>query len=208
MRSVAHWTPRYVVNRVRYMAYERGAGAGAPWLTQLANQLLDGLLRPSDIGIEWGSGRSTLWFASRLKHLTSIEHDLSWYGVVKSKLEAAGAKNVNYQLLPQDECASEKCPYVRAVDEFPDSSLGFALVDGVLREQCITAVLPKIAPGGILCLDNAEWYLDHPTHSPGNRCGRGPLSDLWRDFENAVADWRLIWTTSGLSDTVIWIRRK
>jgi hypothetical protein len=185
------------------MAYDRGAGAQAPWLTQRANELLDQLLVPThDIGIEWGSGRSTAWFGKRLKHLTSIEHEPRWYDAVRGQI--AGLTNVDYQLL--DAPDSDDSPYVTVIDRFADASLDFALVDGVLRERCIMAVLPKIAVGGILCLDNAGWYLDRPSHGPGNRHGKGPLLPIWGQFERRVSGWRHIWTTSGLSDTALWIR--
>jgi putative heme iron utilization protein len=45
-----------------------------PWLTKEAILLLERLLRPDDIGLEFGSGRSTIWFAERVEKLISIEH--------------------------------------------------------------------------------------------------------------------------------------
>jgi hypothetical protein len=72
-----HWTPRYVFNRLNVIVYQR-MHAGHPWLTAQAISLLDGLLRPIDVGLEWGSGRSTAWFGQRISALTSIEHDALW----------------------------------------------------------------------------------------------------------------------------------
>ena len=60
----SHWTPRYLVNRTRQMLYER-SHHDDPWLTPAAIRLLTGLLCPADLGAEFGSGRSTLWFAAR-----------------------------------------------------------------------------------------------------------------------------------------------
>ena len=66
MRKIGHWTPRYVVNRVAWFVYER-RNMDKPWLTPRAVELLSELILPTDTGIEWGSGRSTAWFAKRLK---------------------------------------------------------------------------------------------------------------------------------------------
>jgi len=42
------------------MAYEK-THPDAPWLTAHAIAFLVDWLRPEDTGVEWGSGRSTLW---------------------------------------------------------------------------------------------------------------------------------------------------
>jgi hypothetical protein len=60
----SHRTPRYVYHRTRQLFYERAHPAD-PWLTPAAIGLLSTLLRPADTGVEFGSGRSTLWFAAR-----------------------------------------------------------------------------------------------------------------------------------------------
>ena len=70
----SHRTPRYVYHRTRQLCYER-AHPDEPWLTPAAIGLLATLLRPADTGAEFGSGRSTLWFAARVAALTSVEHD-------------------------------------------------------------------------------------------------------------------------------------
>src|SRR5919108_1783395 len=65
-----------------------------PWLDPAAIRYLEGALDRSMIGLEWGSGRSTRWFASRLKHLTSVEHDSSWHERVRDALTRHGVSNV------------------------------------------------------------------------------------------------------------------
>jgi len=188
------------------MMYER-LHPERPWLTPAANAYLDALIRPSDRGLEWGSGRSTLWFARRLDQLTSVESDSSWYERVRRGLDRHDLGNVDYRfarLEPRDE--PERSPYVNVAQEFEDRSLDFVLVDGDYREHCALGILPKISPGGILVLDNSNWYLDRPTRSPASRTGLGPLNPMWREFEQRVASWRELWTTSGVTDTALWIR--
>jgi len=207
MRKIGHWTPRYVVNRVAWFFYER-RNMDKPWLTPRATELLSELLLPSDVGIEWGSGRSTAWFAKRLKHLTSIEDNREWYDIVTKQLAQQGVNNVSYKYAspPKEDESARSSEYVTLCSSMPDRSLGFALVDGSAREYCADAVIPKIAPGGILVIDNANWFFDHPTHSPTSRVGKGAKDEKWAALAQILSKWRLIWTTQGISDTAIWIR--
>jgi predicted O-methyltransferase YrrM len=205
--KIGHWTPRYVVNRVAWFFYER-RNMDKPWLAPRAIELLAELLLPSDTGIEWGSGRSTAWFARRVKHLTSIEDNREWYDTVRKQLAEQQLTNVTYHFAsrPPEADSARDSDYVKLSSSIPDSSLGFALVDGYAREYCAEAVIPKIAPGGLLVIDNANWYFDHPTHSPASRVGKGPKNERWAAVAQTLSQWRVIWTTQGVTDTAIWIR--
>jgi predicted O-methyltransferase YrrM len=206
MRTFRHWTPAYLANRIRWEAYQR-RHPHDPWITPAAIALLKTLLRPSDAGIEFGSGRSTHWFGERLGHLTSVEHVPAWFAIVSKQLEAAKVRNISYHLLsiePVDDPV--RSPYVRVVDGIADESLGFALIDGGYREQTAHAALRKLEAGGLLVVDNANWYLDHPSPSPYSRTGKGDLNHFWVGFRKRVADWRLVWTSCGCSDTAIWVK--
>ena len=207
MRKIGHWTPRYVVNRVAWFVYER-RNMDKPWLTPRAVELLSELILPTDTGIEWGSGRSTAWFAKRLKHLTSIEDNREWYDIVSKRLAEQKLSNVTYHFAPTpaEDDSARNSEYVKHCSSFADKSLGFALVDGMAREYCAEAAIPKIAPGGLLVIDNANWFFDHPTHSPSSRVGNGPKNQPWAEVWKTLSRWRMIWTTQGVSDTGIWIR--
>lgn len=207
-RYILSYTPRYVFNRVKLLFYEL-RHRDYPWLTPQANSLLSTLLKPTDIGLEWGSGRSTLWFAQRIKHLTSVEHDEAWHEAVSSKLKASNISNVTYLLSNvTEECEKlEQSSYVQVVNMFGKNSLDLALVDGIYRDVCANTVLEKIRPGGIVVLDNANWYLPSNSISPGSRPkNSSPISEAWAVFLNRVRNWRLIWTSSGITDTAIWFK--
>lgn len=92
MRSFRHWTPRYIWNRLALMADER-RHPDAPWLTRTMVEILETWLRPGDVGLEFGSGRSTIWFARRVGHLTSVEHHPGWYAKVKQNLHELGGES-------------------------------------------------------------------------------------------------------------------
>lgn len=162
MRKWAHRTPHYIYHRTRQMLYERGH-LDDPWLTPAAIRLLESLLRPADRGAEFGSGRSTIWFAERVAALTALG--------------------------------------------FPDAGLDFALVDGHYRDYSAKFILPKIKSGGILIIDNVNWYLPSKSRAPNSRTrALGPNGKIWAEVAGELAQWRSIWTSSGVWDTAMFIR--
>ena len=120
----SHRTPRYVFHRTRQLFYER-AHPDDPWLTPAAIRLLAGLLSPADRGAEFGSGRSTLWFAARVAALTSVEHDERWHETVTAKLKDRGLGNVEYILAPEDQPMERggDSTYARTAHGFPEAAL-------------------------------------------------------------------------------------
>ena len=162
------------------------------------------MLRPVDRMLEWGSGRGTIWFARRVEHLTSVEHDESWYRRTQAAVTAAAVTNVH--LLLVDEQPDD---YVGIATTFEPESLGCVLIDGVpdLRDACAVAAVPLVQSAGMLVLDNANWYLPSASRAPSSRTRTdGPSSATWTEFERLVADWRAYWTTNGVWDTAIWVR--
>lgn len=200
-------TPRYVYNRVRDLVYQRAHPAD-PWLTPAAIDLLGTLLRPADRGAEFGSGRSTLWFAARVASLTSVEHDARWYEGVTAQLKDQGIGNVEYILVPEGQPTEYgDGPYARKALEFPDASLDFALVDGYYRDYCAKFIMPKVKPGGILVIDNINWSLPCESKAPGTRpAGLGPVTSVWGEISAELAGWRTIWTSNGVWDTAIFFK--
>ena len=207
-RTVRHWTPRYIRARARQALYQLGH-PDAPWLTPEAIRLLDSMLRPSDIGAEFGSGRSTLWLARRCAHLTSVEHDEAWHATVLATLAAEGITHVDYQCHPPDEpdAPGDRSAYAQVAQFLGDESIDFALVDGLYRDYVTLFLLPKIRPGGMLIIDNVNRYLPSPTLSPASlRPPAAPATAGWEQAAAALAGWRRIWTSSGVWDTAIFVK--
>ena len=160
-------------------------------------------------GLEYGSGRSTLFFARRLKKLVSIEHHEGWHNKVSQILKDKKVDNVEYLLIPEDgksaediseaelhkqlnqltgdEPREEYFSYYSRVESYPDDYFDFILIDGRARVQCGLRAMKKIKPGGIFVLDNSERERYHPLHE-------------------ALRDWPHLFTTNGITDTVLWIR--
>ena len=205
-RPKSFWTPRYVTNRLR-LALDQKLNPEAPWWPREAARHLDGMLRHGDRCLEWGSGRSTVWLSARTSTVHSVEHDREWFGRVQELLTSQRLDAGAVELLSTDSAdGAEHSPYVRIVDRFGPGEISVFIVDGEHRGKCALAAVPKLATGGIIVVDDAHWFLDHPTHAPHARAGRGPADADWRRFSALVADWRCVWTTDGVTDTAIWVK--
>jgi SAM-dependent methyltransferase len=204
--------PSYLIPRLRQIAFSRRF-PDAPWLVESAVFLLESWLKPTDVGLEWGSGRSTVWLARRMKRLITIEADRTWYEEIRKRLrEADLLARTDYRHIPCeleeiDEPASH--PYADVAAEFPDGSFDFCLVDGHIRATCFRSVLRKIKPGGLLALDNANRYLPNrvmgqfaTAHQPLDK----PSSPLWGQLLQEISAWRAIHTTDKIWDTRFWVR--
>lgn len=178
--------------------------------------ILQGWIHPGDKAIEWGSGRSTLWFVKRIVRLVSIEHSYVWYEKVRFQLKKSGlADKMDYHLLPlTDEVGAppnssmRKRPYADAVNDSPDESFDFALMDGKMRHVCTEKVLPKICLCGIIILDNSERYI--PADAQGtyiqSRKREIQASAEWKGLLSRLNRWRTIGTTNGVRRTRLWIK--
>jgi predicted O-methyltransferase YrrM len=201
-----HRTPRYVYHRVRQALYERGH-PDSPWLTPHAVRLLSALLTSADRGVEFGSGRSTIWLAERVAHLTSIEHDGNWHRAVSAQLVERDLTNVDYILAPWDPgVPGPRSDYVGALRRFADSSLDFALIDGAYRDDTARLAMPRLKPGGMLIVDNVNWYLPSDSRAPSSRSRASGPDPGWADIAGELARWRTIWTASGVWDTAIFVK--
>ena len=112
------------------------------------------MLISSDIGVEFGSGRSTLWFVQRLNILISIEKNPVWYFKVKKNL---------YNSLLETRVEIRLCPeendYVCQALTFEDNSIDFCLIDGAKRDFFALYMLSILLKRGILVLDNSNLFL-------------------------------------------------
>jgi hypothetical protein len=206
MRPLGHLTPRYIANRLALAAFER-RNPDLPWLTADMIAILDSWLLRSDVGLEFGSGRSTKWFASRVSHLTSVEDNREWYERVKPQVSHL---QVNYYLFEDGSTKSDASDYVAVVNGMEDDSLDFCLVDGSARDHCALASLKKLKSGGILIIDNVNWYIPRQpkkSFSPNGRTIQdGYASSVWEIVGKEISSWRNIWTTNGVTDTAFWVK--
>lgn len=216
-RRFRHLTPSYLYWRIR-LAVDKFRYPHDPSLTRQAIRLLTQLIRPGDVGAEWGAGNSTGWFAERSAHLTSFESSPDYYPVVLENLRHRGLRNVDLQLIQtewvRDEDVLHASDLLVRARAIPDESLDYALVDMAPRSCLCAAVMGKLKSGGILVLDNANWYIPPPANlrpapvssvtSPVGFPGSGmPENRCMPAFLSATASWRRIWTTDGVSSTLL-----
>ena len=206
-RTIRHWTPHYVVNRLVWAVQER-LHPQEPWLTRQACDFIGRWLKPEHHGIEWGSGRSTLWLASHMGRLISIEHDSVWYQQIQDRLKTDQIKNVDYRFASTTQTTGAGIiRYEDVALELQDATLDFALVDGQLRDLCVGNVLGKLKPGGLLVLDNAEQFISHPSYSPSSLSQKGAkMTDRWQALTQQLSTWNCTWTSNGVFDTAMFIK--
>src|SRR5438105_3568886 len=118
--------PLYLAWRFKDKFYEL-SHSNDPWLAQGAIGFCKNHLIAAQVGLEWGSGRSTIWFAEKVQRLISVEHSHLWYEVVTKRLRSRGLNNVDLRYIPLEHDANEPtvaqyqvCPaYVSVVREVP-----------------------------------------------------------------------------------------
>ena len=207
-RTFSHWTPRYVIDRVKNMLYIRRY-PDRPWITPAAYDAVEAYLRPTHAGLEFGSGRSTIWFAKRVARLTSVESDPGWHERVTRQLAAVGISNVESHLFPGPELAGKglESSYAGVEQKFGPESLDFVLVDGLYRDACALLSIDKIRPGGLLIIDNVNWFLPTTSRAPASVRSEAELTDdNWKTLHRTLAGWRRIWTTDGVTDTALFFK--
>jgi hypothetical protein len=147
----------------------------SPWLTFDAIDALTARMRDGMRVFEYGSGGSTLFWLRWKVELCSVEHEPEWYGMVKARLPAGAA--VDYRLVEPEPLAQARVGgdpadpeaylsadfrdrtfqgYASQIDPFPDGHFDLVLVDGRARPSCLRHAIPKVKPGGLLVLDNAD----------------------------------------------------
>jgi hypothetical protein len=89
--------------------------------------------------------------------------------------------------------------YVRVLDEFADRSLDF-----IYRNYCAVGAVAKVKPGGLLVVDNVNWFLPSRSLSPTSpTLAQGPVDQTWQEVCRITRDWRSIWSSNGVCDTLI-----
>jgi hypothetical protein len=186
--------PGLIFARARYWAWER-MNPDKPWLCSSSIRFCERNLTGSMVGLEFGSGRSTAWFADKLGRLVSVEHHPGWHEQVRARLASRNLVNVDYRLVPLDHSESEPertdyamVPrYVAIADEFTDNSLDLIVVDGHYRSNCIRRCLGKLRPGGFLLVDDLNLW---PTREAIPVPVDWPLADLGSNGIKQTGIWR------------------
>lgn len=93
------------------------------------------------------------------------------------------------------ETASDGSPgsgnlYSEVVADFPHKGLDFVLMVGVQRVLRAMASLPNFSPGGLLIIDNVNWYLPSDSRAPNSRSwSGGPRFGSWEEVHSLIRNW-------------------
>lgn len=181
-RLVSHLVthPRYLS---RYLAHGPWArrmplDLGLPFLSYPAIEALEQILQPNMTVFEYGGGGSTLFFARRVRQVTTVENSAEWIERVGAKLRRENLSNVKFlhhPLLEDDLPAFLASPYLFGIKGLqPD----LILVDGwdkraKLRQHCFYEAEKHIAQGGFIVVDNSWRYHELRTNNRAQR---------WQEF--------------------------
>ena len=122
-------------------------GEPVPWITFPARDYLSQLDFSKASVLEYGGGLSSLWWARRAAHVTTVESDAQWADAVRGKapenLHLIGPVSLeDYARAPLAE----------------GRVFQVIVVDGKQRKKCAEAALPHLDPEGLLLLDNSDWH--------------------------------------------------
>lgn len=101
--------------------------------------------------LEFGSGQSTLWWARRAARITAVEHDDHWV----RRLEDVGLSNIEC-LFAKREDITTGAGYLAVLPA--GQRYDVIALDGLHYYDCAAAARGLLAPGGLVVLDNADFY--------------------------------------------------
>lgn len=142
---------------LRSRAEERSVGADGeplPWIAYPAIAFLSRRVRPDMTVFEYGSGASTLWWASRVRRVVAVEHDRGWIDRLLPRLPA-NASVGHADEGPGGGYAENVLAHGLAFD--------VVVIDGRDRVRCVPNALRALTPGGVIVFDNA----DRPEYQEG-----------------------------------------
>ena len=122
-------------------------GNPIPWITYSAMSFLRNRIKKDMIVFEYGCGYSTLWWASRVKHVISCEHDRQWY----EKMRKAMPPNVELYYAELDFGNS----YIKKITEY-QSKFDIVILDGRDRVKCAKNALHSLKENGVILWDNSD----------------------------------------------------
>ncbi len=114
-----------------------------PWTTYSFIYFIREYLKPEMELFEFGSGNSTLFFAARIKHIYTVEHDPTWYNKTKAELPENSA--IFLKDLNDENCILDL-----------KKKIDLIFIDGRRRNKCLIVSAQCLKDEGIIVLDHSE----------------------------------------------------
>lgn len=121
-------------------------GHPIPWYTYPAIEYLSQFDYSAKKIFEYGCGNSSLFWAERAAFVTSVEDNPQWFDKWQKEFHAP-----NLEILWRDEGEI----YENAIFE-KDCLYDVIIVDGKRREKCCAAAVRRLAPEGMIILDDSD----------------------------------------------------
>lgn len=124
-------------------------GEEIPWYTYPAIEFLSQLDFSDKSVFEYGLGNSSIFWAKRAKNVISIEDNKKWYDSIYKK----SLKNQQTFLVKNRE------EYVNFIEK-SEQKFDIIVIDAKYRFDCAKKSIAFLKEGGIMILDNSDWYPD------------------------------------------------
>lgn len=122
-------------------------GNPIPWITYPAIAFLEKRLHAGMSVFEYGCGASTLWWAGRVRDVTSVEHEREWY----EKVVSAAPANVTVTHAPLDQGGAYAAKIAEHARRFD-----IIVLDGRDRVRCARNSLGALKEDGVIIWDNSD----------------------------------------------------
>ncbi|MEO5894411.1 MAG: SAM-dependent methyltransferase [Vicinamibacterales bacterium] len=133
------------------------SGEPVPWLTYPAIEYVGRLDLSGKSVFEYGCGNSTRYWGREAGNVVSVEHEKEFYQLIAPQLPS------NCELAFR----SPAQVYVAALAEYSARrGRGFdvIVIDGHSRVRCAEGAAQHLAPGGMIILDNSDWFPEAGAH--------------------------------------------
>ena len=179
MKMHSHRTVRYLFDRFIQKTRVSLFYNNHPWLNHGALKILEDIIKPTDIVLETGSGRSTSYFCQKASQVVSFEHNELWFNKVSQQcIEYIKSGQLRYNL-----CKTEGA-YVDNVKKISTEKFDFILIDGKHRGKIANLALDMVASNGVICIDDGHRYITYKSLRCPDKLGSGIkyADEYWKNF--------------------------
>ncbi len=118
-----------------------------PWVTYPFIDFIEERLTKEMTVFEFGSGNSTLFYASKVKAVTTVEHNKKWHDKISKSMPG------NVEMIYREE--DEDGKYCRAAKN-TGKKYDIVIVDAIDRNNCVKQSVEVLNPNGVLILDDSD----------------------------------------------------
>jgi hypothetical protein len=122
-------------------------GTPIPWLTYPFLAFLEPRLKAEMNVFEYGSGNSTLWWASRVRQVVSCEHNRKWYEQLQGRIPSN--VELRYAVLDATSNYSEEVLNCQV-------AFDIVIIDGMDRENCSKNAPAALSKESVIIFDNSD----------------------------------------------------